>query len=82
MVTAAFRKYAWLYGSLRHRLGVLDDGYTREVIRHEAGRSWHGSDGRALNYIADHVRMDSLMVIAAFFSCVLGVGYAVRRHYF
>jgi mannosyltransferase OCH1-like enzyme len=82
MVTAAFRKYAWLYGSLQHKLGVLDDGYTREVIRHEAGRSWHGSDGRALNYIADHVRMDSLMVIAAFFSCVLGVGYAVRRHYF
>ncbi|KAJ5416450.1 hypothetical protein N7491_011352 [Penicillium cf. griseofulvum] len=80
MVTAAFRKYAWLYGSLRHHLGVLDDVYTREVIRHEAGRSWHGSDGRALNYIADHVRMDSLIVIAAIGSFVLGVGYAVRRH--
>ncbi|KAJ5512852.1 hypothetical protein N7463_002404 [Penicillium fimorum] len=29
MVTAAFRKYAWLYGNLQDSLGVLDDGYTR-----------------------------------------------------
>ncbi|KAJ6132680.1 hypothetical protein N7471_007895 [Penicillium samsonianum] len=53
MVTAAFRKYAWLYGTLQHSLGVLDDGYSGAVIQHKAGRSWHGSDGRALNYIAD-----------------------------
>ncbi|CAG7947147.1 unnamed protein product [Penicillium nalgiovense] len=82
MVTAAFRKYAWLYGTLQNNLGLLDDGYSTAVIQHKAGRSWHGSDGRALNYIADHVRMDSLVVVVAFFSIILGVAYFVRRRYF
>ena len=79
MVTAAFRKYAWVYGTLQRCLGLLDDGYTKAVIRHEAGRSWHGSDGWALNYIADHVRMDTLVLIVAFFSIVTGVACVVRR---
>lgn len=82
MVTAAFRKYAWLYGTLQSNLGLLDDGYTTAVIQHKAGRSWHGSDGRAFNYIADHVRMDSLVVVVAFFSIILGVAWFVRRRYF
>ncbi|KGO47384.1 hypothetical protein PEX1_005090 [Penicillium expansum] len=81
MVTAAFRKYAWLHGTLRHTLGLLDDGYSREVMQHKAGRSWHGSDGRALNYIGDHIRMDSLMGIVAFLSIISGVACVVRRYW-
>lgn len=80
MVTAAFRKYAWLYGTLQQDLGLLDNGYSRAVIRHAAGRSWHGSDGRALNYIADHTRIDILLVSVAFLFTVLGLAYVVRRH--
>lgn len=79
MVTAAFRKYAWLYGTLQHNLGLLEDGYSRTVIRHAAGRSWHGSDGWALNYIADHVRINILLVSSAFLFTVLGLVYVVKR---
>ncbi|KAJ5463285.1 hypothetical protein N7475_008229 [Penicillium sp. IBT 31633x] len=82
MVTAAFRKYAWLYDTLQDSLGLLDDGYSTAVIQHKAGRSWHGSDGRAFNYIADHVRMDSLIAFVAFLSIIVGVAYVVRRHCF
>ncbi|KAJ6118281.1 hypothetical protein N7471_013748 [Penicillium samsonianum] len=32
MVTAAFRKYAWLYGSLQDNLGLLDDRYSTAVM--------------------------------------------------
>jgi hypothetical protein len=81
MVTAAFRKYAWLHGTLRHTLGLLDDRYSRAVIQHKAGRSWHGSDGRALNYVGDHATMNSLMVVVAFFSIILGVACVVRRYW-
>lgn len=80
MVTAAFRKFAWLHGTLRNDLGLLEDGYSRSVIRHAAGRSWHGSDGQALNYIADHVRIHILLVVFAFLFTVLGLVYIMRRH--
>ncbi|KAJ6443583.1 C2H2 finger domain-containingprotein [Purpureocillium lavendulum] len=62
MLTAAFRKYAWLYGTLRYDLGLLEEAYARATLQHAAGRSWHGSDGHALNYIADHVRVDLLLM--------------------
>ncbi|CRL26562.1 Glycosyltransferase, DXD sugar-binding region [Penicillium camemberti] len=82
MVTAAFRKYAWLHGTLRHTLGLLDDRYSRAVIQHKAGRSWHGSDGRALNYVGDNLTMNSLMVVVAFFSIISGVACVARRYWF
>ncbi|CAI7663994.1 unnamed protein product [Penicillium palitans] len=56
MLTAAFRKYAWIYGTLRDDVGLIDEKYGGAVIGHAAGRSWHGADGQALNYIADHVQ--------------------------
>lgn len=79
MVTEAFRKYAWLYGTLRHDMGLLENGYSRVVISHAAGRSWHRLDGQALNYIADHFRMDILLVSAAFLFLVSGLVYVTRR---
>ncbi|PHH65683.1 hypothetical protein CDD81_1769 [Ophiocordyceps australis] len=57
MVTAAVYKYVWLFGGTKHDLGLLDEQYTWDVVAHAAGRSWHGTDGQALNYMGDHVRM-------------------------
>jgi mannosyltransferase OCH1-like enzyme len=80
MVTEAFRKYAWLYGTLRHNMGLLENGYSRLVISHAAGRSWHRLDGQVLNYIADHLRMDILLACATFLSLVTGLVYVIKRH--
>jgi mannosyltransferase OCH1-like enzyme len=76
MVTAAFRDYAWLYGTQRQNLGLLDERYEQAVIQHAAGRSWHGSDGKVLNYMADHVQMTvlmSLFILIILFGLVCGV---------
>jgi inositol phosphorylceramide mannosyltransferase catalytic subunit len=76
MVTAAFRDYVWLYGTQRQSLGLLDERYGQTVIRHAAGRSWHGSDGKVLNYVADHVRMRvpmSLFILIILFGLVCDV---------
>lgn len=81
MVTSAFRRYAWLRGSMRHGLGLLDEGYGGAVIRHAAGRSWHGSDGRALNYIADHMRVDTLLIAVTLLITVLGLACVLRGRY-
>lgn len=81
MVTAALRNYAWLHGTLRQTLGLLDDRYSRAVIQHKAGRSWHGSDGRALNYVGDNLTMNGLMVVVAFFSIISGVACVARRYW-
>ncbi|KID82036.1 Glycosyltransferase [Metarhizium guizhouense ARSEF 977] len=62
MVTSAFRQYSWMYGASSHGLGVLGASYGGFVVRHAAGRSWHGLDGYLLNYVADHVRVESLWV--------------------
>ncbi|POR32465.1 Glycosyltransferase, DXD sugar-binding region [Tolypocladium paradoxum] len=79
MVTSAFRKYAWLYSTLRQDLGLLDGDYTWSVIEHAAGRSWHGSDGQVLNYIADHVRVNTLLTTVTFLGTVLGLACVWRR---
>ena len=78
MVTAAFREYAWLYSTQRQKLGLLDERYGRAVIQHAAGRSWHGSDGKVLNYMADHVQKTVLMGSFVLFTLVSLV-YVVRK---
>ncbi|KAJ5793397.1 uncharacterized protein N7503_009375 [Penicillium pulvis] len=80
MVTAAFRSYAWIYGTLWYDMGLLENGYSRVAIRHAAGRSWHKLDGQALNYIADHLRIGVLLGGIAFLFLVLGIVYIARRH--
>lgn len=73
MVTAAFREYAWLYSAQRQTVGLLDPKYVKKLVGHAAGRSWHGSDGVVLNYMADHVRKTvfiGVLVIALFLGLV------------
>ncbi|OHF01613.1 hypothetical protein CORC01_03103 [Colletotrichum orchidophilum] len=55
MVTYAFRQYAWMYSTVHHGMVLLDEGYAGKLFGHAAGRSWHGSDGRFLNYASDHL---------------------------
>ncbi|KAB8067092.1 nucleotide-diphospho-sugar transferase [Aspergillus leporis] len=81
MLTAVFREYAWLYGTLRHDLGLLDQGYGGAVIRHAAGRSWQSFDGQALNYIADHAQIGLLIKGVACLFIVLGFTYVARRYH-
>ncbi|KAJ5436935.1 hypothetical protein N7445_007820 [Penicillium cf. griseofulvum] len=51
------------------------------VIGHAAGRTWHGVDGQALNYIADHAQIGTLLGGAACVFTTLGIIYAVRRYH-
>ncbi|KAJ6086431.1 hypothetical protein N7467_005345 [Penicillium canescens] len=81
MLTAAFKKYSWLYGTLRDFIGLLDEGYSGAVIRHAAGRSWHGVDGQALNYIADHSQMGVQFKGFAYIGISLGIIFVGRRYY-
>ncbi len=80
MMTSAFRQYAWMYGSADGELGLLDDGYTRSVIGHAAGRSWHGLDGYLLNYLADHLQVDKLLTVALVLVALLALALGLRRY--
>ncbi|KAJ5825754.1 hypothetical protein N7474_002892 [Penicillium riverlandense] len=77
MVTAAFQEYAWLHSGQQHNLGLIDDGYVRAMVGHAAGRSWHGPDGRALNYVADHGHW--LMVVSFLLMTVFVLVCVVKR---
>ncbi|GKZ63441.1 hypothetical protein AnigIFM49718_011849, partial [Aspergillus niger] len=80
MVTAAFRQYAWLYNTPRLDIGLLDNGFGNLVVRHAAGRSWQGVDGRALNYLADHAGIGLILGAVACFLTVAGLFFVVRRY--
>ncbi|CRG92105.1 hypothetical protein PISL3812_09160 [Talaromyces islandicus] len=82
MVTSAFRKYAWMYSTMDYGLGLLDKSYGSSLTWHEAGRSWHGWDGRLLNYIADHIRVESLWLALSFSVAFFGLAcIMIRRRY-
>lgn len=79
MVTHAFQQYSWMYNTVKHGSVLMDENYTRSVIGHAAGRSWHGSDGQFLNYVSDHLGV-VLFWVAAFSSvAVLGLLVFVKR---
>ncbi|GLA09388.1 hypothetical protein AnigIFM60653_011468 [Aspergillus niger] len=80
MVTAAFRQYAWLYNTPVLDIGLLDTGFGGLVVRHAAGRSWQGVDGRALNYLADHAGIGLILGAVACFLTVAGLVFVVRRY--
>ncbi|KAK7993791.1 hypothetical protein PG989_007172 [Apiospora arundinis] len=65
MLTAAFRKYAWMYGTEQTRNSLLSEDYAGKVFGHAAGRSWHGADGYALNYFQDHVGGNGVWIVTA-----------------
>ncbi|TWU78628.1 hypothetical protein ED733_005219 [Metarhizium rileyi] len=79
MVTSAFRRYSWMYNPSDHELGMLDASYGRFMIRHAAGRSWHGLDGYLLNYIADNVKLESPWVRVYLAVAILALGYLLWR---
>ncbi|CEJ92481.1 hypothetical protein VHEMI08132 [[Torrubiella] hemipterigena] len=74
MVTAALDKYFARHPEARKTVGLLEEGYSRYAIHHAAGRSWHGADGKMLNYVADHFSMTRLVVFILAFTttfCIL-----------
>lgn len=82
MVTSTLRKYVWMYSTMNYDLGLLDESYGSSLTWHAAGRSWHGWDGRILNYIADHIRVESLWLAISFSVAFLGlVCITIRRCY-
>ncbi|KAL1877998.1 hypothetical protein Daus18300_002352 [Diaporthe australafricana] len=79
MLTGAFREYAWMYGKGQVDVALLDEGHAKKVVGHAAGRSWHGSDGKVLNYFGDHLRINCQAAILASLVVVAGLCYAGRR---
>jgi mannosyltransferase OCH1-like enzyme len=79
MMTSSFREYIWLFGTLPHDFGLLGEDYSGAVIHHAAGRSWHGSDGQILNYIADHASINNLLVVLILLGTVLGLVWVIKR---
>lgn len=82
MVTSALVRYAGMNRGKGHTVAVLDDKYVREIVRHSTGRSWHGPDGRLLNYLADQTVSDWLWIavylsVAGF--CLAGLIAVARR---
>ena len=57
MITAVARHFVHTSSAAEQTrsLVVMDQNYIRSVVSHKAGRSWHGWDGHALNWIADHM---------------------------
>lgn len=66
MITSVINDYAWQYNQskMSKTVAVVSDSYVGYAIYHAAGRYWHKSDGRILNYIADHAT--SIAVRASF----------------
>jgi mannosyltransferase OCH1-like enzyme len=81
MVTSIAREYSWTYNHTEatSKIGVIDDRYTRSFLQHAAGRSWHGPDGRALNYLADHAEAERRGLFVVFLFVALGTVYVVVR---
>ncbi|KAH7173217.1 nucleotide-diphospho-sugar transferase [Fusarium flagelliforme] len=67
MITAAARHFHHTSSATEQTrlLAVMDDNYTRSVVSHKAGRSWHGWDGHALNWVADHMLLKTLSEISS-----------------
>ncbi|KAH6670900.1 hypothetical protein F5X68DRAFT_215446 [Plectosphaerella plurivora] len=84
MVTEAYRQYAAMFGLQEGSPVLLDESYARTVFGHAAGRSWHGSDGQLLNFIADNVGIAAALMGLGFVTSLLGtilLGRRLRRRY-
>lgn len=81
MVTSVVRQYAWAYNYSdgKRVLGVIDDQFGRSLLHHAAGRSWHGSDGRALNYVADHAEAERRGLFVILSLTALGFAFVIVR---
>ncbi|KAH6957484.1 hypothetical protein DER45DRAFT_585766 [Fusarium avenaceum] len=79
MVTSTSEQFLWMYNTASRKLGVIDEQYRRLVIRHKAGRSWHGPDGQVLNWVADHAEMQIIWLAVGFLAAGLIVGCIIVR---
>lgn len=82
MITSAVRDYSWSYNYTngKRKLGVLDENFLRGFVHHAAGRSWHGPDGRFLNYVSEHTEtMKKGIVFVIFCAAVAAVCAVLRR---
>jgi inositol phosphorylceramide mannosyltransferase catalytic subunit len=68
MITAAAHQFLQTSSPAEQSqlLTVMDRKFTRSLIFHKAGRSWHGWDGHALNWIADNVDEVHCIIILGF----------------
>lgn len=72
MLTTASREYAWSRGADGPSgLGVLSGPFVKSVVRHAPGRSWHSLDGRLLNSLEDHARLDRPCMIFSSMAAIL-----------
>lgn len=80
MITAVARRFPSASEKISHALGVMDDRFSKSVVRHKAGRSWHGWDGQVLNWFADNVDVgELLLVIGVLFGVSISAYIAVRK---
>ncbi|ETS77444.1 hypothetical protein PFICI_11318 [Pestalotiopsis fici W106-1] len=73
MVTAAFRQYWILRDAPRDEVALLDHEFTKRMVGHAAGRSWHSADGVFLNEFADHIKLIETWVIWSVATITLGI---------
>ena len=82
MMDSAVQKYMSMTNSSEEGWGLVDESYSMRLIRHSAGRSWHGLDGYILNLISDHASDKAVWSgLLAFGFCLLAVlSKSVRRY--
>ncbi|RCI11038.1 hypothetical protein L249_5181 [Ophiocordyceps polyrhachis-furcata BCC 54312] len=81
MINSALRSYASHMGQADKPVGVAEEGYCGSVLWHAAGRSWHKSDGRLLNYVADRVGVESSYMVVLACLVLLGLAVFTARRY-
>ncbi|PFH62158.1 hypothetical protein XA68_14827 [Ophiocordyceps unilateralis] len=82
MVNSAYRSYASHMGETDKPVGVAEESYSGSVIWHAAGRSWHKSDGRFLNYVADRVGVASSYIVILACVVIIAIAAITARRYF
>ncbi|RDA82471.1 hypothetical protein CP532_0415 [Ophiocordyceps camponoti-leonardi (nom. inval.)] len=81
MINSALRSYASHMGQADKPVGVAEERYCGSVLWHAAGRSWHKSDGRLLNYVADRVGVESSYMVVLACLVLLGLAIFTARRY-
>lgn len=81
MITSIAREYSWayFYRGGKKTLGTFDNQFMGNFVHHAAGRSWHGADGRALNYLADNLDIERRGLFTIGLFAVIGILYIILR---
>lgn len=73
MVTTAFWQYWTLRDAPSDEVALLDHEFTKRMVGHAAGRSWHSADGIFFNEFADHIKLIEAWVIWSVVTITLGI---------